>query len=107
MSERTTPRPDSDNETLVLGSESTIEFAAQDWLLVVEALATCAGPLPADRSPPGPNGALTRPRTQRAWELIDAIIAVIDLQPGEIANQIDDDWRGYDLGLGLDALERE
>lgn len=104
MSEHTAPNPDPTSETLAPGSDPTTEFAAQDWLLVIEALATCAGPPPtAGYSPPRANGALTRSRTRRAWELIDAIIAAIDLPPGKVASRIDDDWRGHDLGLGCGA----
>ncbi len=107
MSEQTTPHPDPASETLASGSEPITGFAAQDWLLVVEALATCAGPVPTDHSPPRTNGALTRSRTRRAWELIDAIIAATDLPPAEIANRIDDDWRGHDLGFGRGEPEGE
>ena len=76
-------------------AESISDFAPQDWLLVIEALATTAGPPPgtAVRSP-GMDGAITRPRAARAWELVSAIAAEVDLSPEEIAFQIDDDWRG-------------
>jgi len=75
--------------------ESISDFAPQDWLLVIEALATTAGP-PPERVPRSrnTNDAITRPRAARAWDLVSAIVAEIDLPPGEIAFQIDDDWRG-------------
>jgi len=83
-------------------------FTAQDWLLIVEALATCAGPPPRkEGSSRRANGALTSPRTQRAWELVDAIVAAIDLSPDEIADRIDDDWRGHGSSLDLDSRRED
>jgi len=109
VSNHTTSAPTSDrtDDSPAPTGELATEFAVQDWLLIIEALGTCAGPPPVDDAPPRANGALTRPRTRRAWELLAAIIAVIDLPPDEITSRIDDDWHGHGSGLVFDAPEGE
>ena len=96
MTNETSPNEARDDQPpLYTADEPISDFAPQDWLLVIEALATTAGPPPetATRSR-RMTGAITRPRAVRAWELISAIIAEINLPPDEIAFQIDDEWRG-------------
>lgn len=96
MTDETSPDEARDDQPSPYTTDEAIsDFAPQDWLLVIEALATTAGP-PPETAPRSREmaGAITRPRAARGWELINAIIAEIDLSPSEIAFQIDDDWRG-------------
>ena len=60
----------------------TADFHAQDWIIVIEALAQWAG-APSD---------LRSDRRERAYELIDAIAAEEGLPPGELLRQTVRDW---------------
>lgn len=63
-------------------SERPIDFHAQDWILIVEALAQWAGPS-SDQS---------SRREERAYELIEAIAREQGLPPSELIFQLDTDY---------------
>ncbi|UWG49254.1 hypothetical protein AArcCO_4079 (plasmid) [Halalkaliarchaeum sp. AArc-CO] len=63
--------------------EHPSDWHAQDWAIVVEALAQWAG------SPKA-----TTDREERAWELIETISADHQIAASELLLQVDDDWSG-------------
>jgi hypothetical protein len=61
------------------------EFHAQDWLIVIEALAAWAG------NPSDPD-LLTNPRKGRAWDLMSTIASERGLPEGNPLKQVDETW---------------
>lgn len=64
-------------------SQPPTDWHAQDWAIVVEALAQWAGT---------PQTATDR--EERAWELIESISADQPISASELLLQIDDGWEG-------------
>lgn len=59
-------------------------FETQDWIIVIEALASWSG---------SPKRVET-PREERAWELIETIAATQGLEASELLRQVDQEWDG-------------
>lgn len=61
------------------------EFHDQDWLIIMEALASWGG------NPNDPD-LLTNPRKGRAWDLVSVIASERDFPDDRPLQQVDDSW---------------